>query len=515
MLSGAADTEEIALSPDQAAAWSVVTARLAAHGIDVDAGTATPLDESAAAAEVLAMLGKAGSGKTVLLARLATALRGAEIEAVTAEDAFKRRRERRSFAVLAPTNKAVSVLRNRGVPASTLHRIMYTPVYDPEYQKVADWLEGERKTRPKVEGMTEEALDIAKAAHDQHGSVAGALAAAGLRGSDFITGWQRREEPLDIALVDEASMVDSKQLADLSEIFRLIILFGDPAQLAPVGERGAMVFDTLPEGRRLSLSRIHRQAADNPILDLAHALADETLDFFGFERLVEEAAARDDRVEVAQRADPDLMATSPMLVWRNKTRVRLIAGFRAAHEVTPGSLVKGEPLVCDGLELPMKKRQNRLELEGHGLVKGAQARFKGPGRKTNYARVDVAGTEEGTISVASIVQLEQPEGEPLMPFAARMGAVFLHGAAVTIHKAQGSQWPQVQVFAPDLLAAARAGQSEAGIPLWKRLAYVAITRAEERLIWVVRPMLARPATPLGRQGLERAGGSAEGGGEAA
>jgi exodeoxyribonuclease-5 len=77
-----------------------------------------------------------------------------------------------------------------------------------------------------------------------------------------------------------------------------------------------------------------------------------------------------------------------------------------------------------------------------------------------------------------------------------MGATFLHGAAVTIHKAQGSQWPEVQVFAPDLWAAARAGRSEAGLPLWKRLAYVAITRAENRLYWVVRNRLARPTYAL-------------------
>ena len=77
-----------------------------------------------------------------------------------------------------------------------------------------------------------------------------------------------------------------------------------------------------------------------------------------------------------------------------------------------------------------------------------------------------------------------------------MGAAFLHGAAVTIHKAQGSQWDTVQVFAPDLWAASRAGRVEAGIALWKRLAYVAITRAENRLLWVVRNRLARPETPL-------------------
>ncbi|OZB16614.1 MAG: ATPase, partial [Rhodobacterales bacterium 34-62-10] len=80
--------------------------------------------------------------------------------------------------------------------------------------------------------------------------------------------------------------------------------------------------------------------------------------------------------------------------------------------------------------------------------------------------------------------------------AAKMGATFLHGAAVTIHKAQGSQWENVQVFAPDLYAAARMGRSEAGQPLWKRLAYVAITRAQERLIWVVRNRLSKPSGPL-------------------
>ncbi len=77
-----------------------------------------------------------------------------------------------------------------------------------------------------------------------------------------------------------------------------------------------------------------------------------------------------------------------------------------------------------------------------------------------------------------------------------MGAAFLHGAAVTIHKAQGSQWDTVQVFAPDLYAAAQSGRAEAGVALWKRLAYVAITRAQNQLIWVTRNRLALPKDPL-------------------
>ncbi|MEL7171583.1 MAG: AAA family ATPase, partial [Pseudomonadota bacterium] len=318
-------------------------------------------------------------------------------------------------------------------------------------------------------------------------------------------GWKRREDPLDIALVDEASMVDSRQLDDLKEIFALVVLFGDPAQLAPVGERGTMVFETLPEGRQLNLSRIHRQADDSPILDLAHALGDPALEFHDFERMVEEAAGRDERIVLAPRADADLMCSSPMLVWRNKTRVRLISAFRAAQNIAEGALAVGEPLICDGLELPLKQRKNRIELEAHGLVKGAQARYLGPGRKPNYAKIDVAGTEAGAISVSSIIQIERPEDEPVLTSAARMGALFLHGAAVTIHKAQGSQWPRVQVFAPDLMAAARSGQSEAGIALWKRLAYVAVTRAERELVWVRRYMISRPTAPLGGLAIEAQG----------
>ena len=67
---------------------------------------------------------------------------------------------------------------------------------------------------------------------------------------------------------------------------------------------------------------------------------------------------------------------------------------------------------------------------------------------------------------------------------------------MTIHKAQGSQWDEVQVFAPDIYAAARSGRVEAGVPLWNRLAYVAITRAVTRLHWVTRYRLSRPEAPL-------------------
>ncbi|MEM1100446.1 MAG: AAA family ATPase [Pseudomonadota bacterium] len=482
------------LSSDQAEAHDTIAQSLRQAGVDLDEGTLLPPRDGQES--VLAVIGKAGSGKTLLLAELYKALHAAGVEVVSGDYEGRKRKDRRTLAILAPTNKAASVLRMRGVPATTIHRILYTPVYDPEYERIADWLAGNGE-KPEIEGLTEEALARAARFYEGNKSMPGALAAAGLRGSDFITGWKRREDPLDIGFIDEASMLDTRQFEDLKEIFPTLLLFGDPAQLAPVNQSGSMVFDGLPEPRKLSLGRVHRQAEDNPILDLAHALADPALEFHEFEQMVGEAAQRDDRVVFAQRVEADMMARSPVLVWRNQTRIRLIQAFRGAYGAPEDDLIEGEPLICDGIELPMKHRKKRLDLEARGLIKGAQVIYMGPGRRPGFSRLHVVGAQDPQVNAASIVKIEKPdEEEPFIPFAARMGATFLHGAAVTIHKAQGSQWDDVQVFAPDIFVAARMGRMEAGTQLWKRLAYVAITRASERLHWVVRNRLAKPTGPL-------------------
>lgn len=488
------------LSPDQADAWDRLAETFATAGIDLTAEEITP--PKPGKSKVMAVIGKAGSGKTLLLSEITRALRDAGVELISADYEGRRRKDRRTVAILAPTNKAAFVLRLRGVPATTIHRILYTPVYDPEYERIAEWLAGEG-TRPNVEGLTDAALDRAKLFYDSHSSIPGALASAGLRGSDFIKGWKRREEGLDIGLIDEASMLDERQFEDLCEIFPLLVLFGDPAQLAPVSQSGKMVFDQLSAPQKLTLSRVHRQADDNPILDLAHALADETLDFSGFEAMVRHAAKRDQRVIWAERVESDLMARSPVLVWRNATRIRLIHAFRTVFGAPGDALLPGEPLICDGLELPLKHRKKRIDLEARGLIKGAQVVYLGPGKKPGFSRLHVIGAEDPRLSAASIVKIEMPDvDEPFIPFAARMGAAFLHGAAVTIHKAQGSQWPDVQVFGPDIAAAAWSNRNEAGIPLWKRLAYVAITRAQERLFWITRARLVRPSGSLSTDDLE-------------
>ena len=126
-----------------------------------------------------------------------------------------------------------------------------------------------------------------------------------------------------MGFVDEASMLDNQQFEDLKEIFSNLILFGDPAQLAPINQSGSMIFDKIPNEKKYFLSQIHRQQNDNPILELANKLQDPSIDFFAFDQMVREASIIDERVVYSQRVNIDLMAFSPVLVWRNSTRIRL------------------------------------------------------------------------------------------------------------------------------------------------------------------------------------------------
>ena len=483
------------LSFDQDQALSNVLVILERAGINLRTGQISaqiPKTKS-----VHALIGSAGSGKTALLSHITEKMVEVGVESISGDFEIRKNKKKRTVSILAPTNKAANILRMRGVPATTIHRILYTPVYDPDYERIVEWLVGERDEKPVLDGLSENSLSRAWDFYRSNKSIPGALAAAGLKGSDFISGWKRREEPLDIGFIDESSMLDDDQLNDLKEIFSTLILFGDPAQLAPINQSGRMIFDKLSSENKSVLSQIHRQASDNPILKLSNFLLDPATDFTDFERQLREIANEDNRVVWAQRVNVDLMARSPVLVWRNATRIRLINAFRTVYNAPTDRLLEGEPLICDGLELPLKHRKKRIDLEARGLTKGANVIYLGPGKKMGFSKLFVVGSDAPRLSAASIIKIELPnEDEPFIPFAATMGAVFLHGSAVTIHKAQGSQWENVQVFGPDIYAASQTNRMESGLPLWKRLAYVAITRAQEKLYWITRSRLSKPVSPL-------------------
>ena len=465
-------------------------------GLNLEVGDKNELNKVDFSENVMAVLGHAGSGKTELLRLIVEVLEASNINSANIDYETKLKDGIRCYAVLAPTNKAVSVLKNLDVQATTLHRVLYSPLYDPDYEKLSDWLLGASK-RPNSTAFSSEKLDSMEQFFSGHPSIPGALASVGIRTSDFITGWKRRDYPLDIGIVDESSMLTNTQLTDLKKIFKVLILFGDPAQLSPVEQYGRMVFHELPEEKKIFLTKIHRQINDNPILRLANLLRDPEITFDNFESELRMLSKTDSRIIVSTNVQPDLMCRSPVLVWRNKTRIRLIGAFRRAYNIPDSILKKGEPLICDGIELPSKYRKKKIDLEDRGLIKGAQAIYIGEGKKNGFCKLYVVAATDPIVSVASIVQMEHVNKQsPEILSAAGMGVVFVHGAATTIHKAQGSQWANVQIFAPDIAASARSGLVESDIPLWKRLTYVAVTRAQERLFWVTHYKMALPKSEL-------------------
>ncbi len=453
-------------------------------GLELKGSTESELGGVKFKENILAVLGYAGSGKTELLRILVGSLENGGVTSANIEYETKLKEGKRCYAILAPTNKAVSVLKMLGLQATTLHRVLYSPLYDPNYEKISDWLQG-ISMKPSLEAFSVEKLDNIKSFFSNHPSIPGALASVGIRTSDFITGWKRRESPLDIGIVDESSMLTQTQVEDLKKIFKVLILFGDPGQLSPVEQHGQMVFHKLQAEKKLYLTTIHRQSQDNPIIKLANFLKDPLITYDDFNVRIKKLSQEDNRVLVSSKVCPELMCRSPVLVWRNKTRIRLISAFRKVFDIPDNALIPGEPLICDGIELPNRYRKKKIDLEERGLIKGAHVIYLGKGKKNGFCKLHVVGIGEPNVSVASIIQMERPNKQrPDILSAAGMGVLFVHGASTTIHKAQGSQWTEVQVFAPDIEASARSELIESEIPLWKRLAYVAITRAQNKLVWV-------------------------------
>src|SRR5690606_16390836 len=92
----------LTFSDDQAEAWDRLSLELEAQGISLDdSGTEAATEGKSM---VLAITGKAGSGKTMLLSSLYKAMREAGVEIISGDYEGKKRKERRSLAILAPTN---------------------------------------------------------------------------------------------------------------------------------------------------------------------------------------------------------------------------------------------------------------------------------------------------------------------------------------------------------------------------------------------------------------------------
>ncbi len=256
----------------------------------------------------------------------------------------------------------------------------------------------------------------------------------------------------DLIIIDECSMVDEDLGRDLLSFGKPVLVLGDPAQLPPV-KGGGFFTEGEPD---FMLTEIHRQAADNPIIRLSMAIRE------GGEFDEQSEACR-----VISREDistADIMAADQILVGSNKTRKRYNDRLRELHGFTGPTPEAGEKLVC----LRNNKKKGLL----NGSVWSVARQMSPRGARVRFAVTPEEGGKSQSVSVPRGFFLDGPES---VPWTQRKSAdEFDYGYALTVHKAQGSQWDDVVLFDESYMFREHAA----------RWLYTGVTRAAERLILV-------------------------------
>jgi exodeoxyribonuclease-5 len=258
-----------------------------------------------------------------------------------------------------------------------------------------------------------------------------------------------------LLIVDECSMVGAELAHDLLSFGTKILVLGDPAQLPPVADAGFFT-NAKPD---VMLDEVHRQAAENPIIRLSMDIrAGARLPYgdFGACRVV--PWQRD-----AVSAE-DILAADQILVGKNATRTDMNRRIRVLKKLKETTPYVGEKLVC------LKNDRSRHLFNG-GLWKVAKKRKFNPAACHLVIEPDDAGDVARAVDVkVHPYFFEGREGE-LTWEQLKETQQLTYGYALTVHKAQGSQWNNVVLF----------DQSGVFRDDARRWLYTGVTRAAERL----------------------------------
>ncbi len=315
------------------------------------------------------------------------------------------------------TGKAAQVLRSRGaVNARTIHSLIYRPRGE---EMVEDEIKGTKSMAPTFSLNRQSPVAKAK-----------------------------------LIVIDECSMVDEDLGRDLMSFGTPILVLGDPGQLPPI-TGGGFFTEHEPD---ILLTEIHRQARDNPIIRLAMDVREGReleLGDYGTSQVIRKNDINQDMVLEADQ----------VLVGINRTRRRYNQRLRELKQFTTPTPQSGDKLVCLRND-PAK-----------GLLNGSLWTVMTASKETTKPGINLLVTpeeEDADKGVAKIKLLkaafESPEEEVPWQTKKRFDD-FDYGYALTVHKAQGSQWENVVLF----------DESFAFRDTRTRWLYTAITRAAETL----------------------------------
>jgi exodeoxyribonuclease-5 len=281
-----------------------------------------------------------------------------------------------------------------------------------------------------------------------------------------ISGWDLKKSlPVDLIIVDEASMVDKFIWQDLRSFNLPILAVGDHGQLPPINGNF-----NLMEAPDIKLEKIHRQAQDNPIIKLS-ITARET------GRV--ETGRFGDGVAKLKRSQPDTREMiedvfigfndeTLVLCGYNRTRVELNNYIRSLQNQDLASMTNtpaaGDRVIC--------LRNNHKKQIYNGML-GRVKSLEAHNDRAYFATIEFDGERNTYTGLISKSQFNSTKTEKPFRLGKETVDLFDYGYALTVHKAQGSQARRVVLFEQ------RFPQMEDN--MWKRWLYTGITRAEHEL----------------------------------
>lgn len=347
---------------------------------------------------IFRLFGFAGTGKTTLARHFAEDVDGDVL-----------------FAAF--TGKAAQVLRSRGARnANTIHSLIYRPRGEEEVEDVTT---GKTSIAPMF--SINRQSPVAKAA---------------------------------LIVIDECSMVDEELGRDLLSFGTPVLVLGDPGQLPPI-TGGGYFTEQEPD---ILLTEIHRQARDNPIIDLAMQVRQGNELMYGDYGTTKIISKNEVTQDLVLEADQVLVGTNKTRKRYNQ-RLRVLKGFDQPY---PQS---GDKLVCLRND-PAK-----------GLLNGSLWQAMTASKETTKPGINVLirpeddDMQRGSAKVR-LLKAAFEDSTTEIPWATKKRFDdFDFGYALTVHKAQGSQWNNVVLF----------DESWAFRETSERWLYTAITRAVETL----------------------------------
>lgn len=322
---------------------------------------------SQASAQTFTLAGLAGTGKTTVISFLL-------------KNGFK-------ATVLTPTGKAASVLKAKGVAATTIHQAIYMLV------------DQEEDGQPIFEMK------------------------AGAR-TDFTHG---------VVIVDEASMVTGEVHKDLLSLRMPVLFVGDHGQLEPVGDDARVM--EMPD---FTLQTIHRQALQSHILRFAHAVRENGLPSPDWQPYL-----RKDEVRMVGRDAlcPALYSEhQAVIVGHNAHRVKINREMREFYRRNPDYPEPGDRVIC--LQNDWKRGIANGEVFTVIDVEPPLTRVAGI-----TVPMTVEGDDGRPLKVHPLLgQFNADKRMRLDPGLMRESHLFDYAYAITCHKSQGSEWERVLVI---------------------------------------------------------------------